>query len=543
MDTISARLTVDSNIMLHYDVGTRVPSRIITDPNRLCQVINNLVGNSIKFSPSGGRIFVKIFNFESTTDLKRQLELHPARIASEDVFIKYLDEHESLFEPDITRKPNPCDRRLLFMVSDQGIGILDENSKKLFKMFAQADATTTRKFGGSGLGLAICRQLTRILGEDISFVSAVDVGSVFFFTVNAPTPPNWQESDTIEESRCGIVDFSTDDMRKENIILLYKDRVSESVCTSILERWGYHVFPHSPDPEKNDCDNLRDLKAVLQGYKDSGTKFKCAHIHLDTEDLRNPGNYTCAVVNLFRSFNKDFKSSILAYGNIRERYIMHCIPTLSEENAKEAARYILNHLRRDNNALLYQEIIAQKGYRDYLCDLIPSIEPRMYFERFEVLARASLESSDESTLHCPFTETQLAQTPLMRMSNDVSVFVNLTDMRDQVPLFPKVNSNQSTLLPSTRVLVVEDNVLNQNLMMRMLKKLHVECDIANNGLEAIAMILKKPTIYPLIFMDLNMPELDGMEATKRIRRYLQEQALKCPIIIALTGISLLSGNN
>ena len=127
LDTISARLSFNSNIMLHYDVGPRVPCRIMTDPNRLCQIINNLVGNSIKFSPNGGRVFVKIFSYKSTGDLQKQLEQTSVRIASENLFIEYLKTHESLFEQDEMRKPSECSQRLVFMVSDQGIGISPES--------------------------------------------------------------------------------------------------------------------------------------------------------------------------------------------------------------------------------------------------------------------------------------------------------------------------------------------------------------------------------------------------------------------------------
>ncbi len=362
------------------------------------------------------------------------------------------------------------------------------------------------------------------------------VGSVFFFTIDADTPPNWSKSENIiEESQRGLAVKMSDDIKGENILLLYKDPVSTSLCTDILKRCGCTVISLSRDLEKSDYENLNELKSKFEEFKSEGRTFKCVHIQLGTVDLVQPGNYTCAVVNLFRSFNEHFKANILVYGNIRDKYILQCIPTLSEEKAKESARYILSHLRRDNNAVLYKEVIARSGYRDYSIDLIPTIDPSMYFERFEILDRPGCDARSEASF-CSTKDSFGAQSPQRRKpSSDISVFVNVKHSSNEISSLPPTYPDDEAKPHSKRVLVVEDNILNQNLMMRMLKKLNVECDIANNGLEAIEMVVKESTRYPLVFMDLNMPELDGLEATKRIRRYLSDQSLVCPIIIALTG--------
>lgn len=127
------------------DVDGDVPQVLIGDPLRLGQVLNNLVGNAIKFTERGG------------------VHLH-ARC----------------------KERNDQTATIEFSVSDTGIGISPEEQKKLFQSFSQADSSTTRRYGGTGLGLAISRRLVQLMQSDIELVSNTGQGSVFRFTVNLP---------------------------------------------------------------------------------------------------------------------------------------------------------------------------------------------------------------------------------------------------------------------------------------------------------------------------------------------------------------------
>jgi CheY-like chemotaxis protein len=84
-----------------------------------------------------------------------------------------------------------------------------------------------------------------------------------------------------------------------------------------------------------------------------------------------------------------------------------------------------------------------------------------------------------------------------------------------------------------KILVVEDNPINQEVAMALLETLHCECSLAVNGVEAVA-ALTQPHAFGLVLMDCQMPELDGFEATRRVREYERQQQLHTPIV-ALTA--------
>jgi len=120
-----------------------LPSQVESDPTRLRQILFNLIGNAIKFTEMGGvRIVVELL-------------------------------------------PQPSNQSSLrFSVIDTGIGLAPESMHRLFQPFAQADSSTTRKFGGTGLGLSICKRLASLLGGDVAVSSTLGKGSCFQLTID-----------------------------------------------------------------------------------------------------------------------------------------------------------------------------------------------------------------------------------------------------------------------------------------------------------------------------------------------------------------------
>jgi CheY-like chemotaxis protein/HPt (histidine-containing phosphotransfer) domain-containing protein len=129
--------------------------QVYADPARLRQIIANLTSNAIKFTSQG----------EVNVSVKR-VDCH--------------NHGSELRESDVTY----CG--FVFCVQDTGIGMAPDRQQKVFEMFTQADASTTRKYGGTGLGLAICKQLTALMGGNLALQSNIGEGSRFSLEVDLP---------------------------------------------------------------------------------------------------------------------------------------------------------------------------------------------------------------------------------------------------------------------------------------------------------------------------------------------------------------------
>lgn len=139
--SVIQQAAMDKRLEIHLDVAPEVPRQLVGDQLRLGQVITNLTGNAVKFTPVG------------------EIELA--------ISLQKMDSDRAT---------------VLFRVKDTGIGLTQEQQTQLFQAFTQADGSTTRKFGGTGLGLSISRRLVEMMGGNIWVESEPGKGSTFSFT-------------------------------------------------------------------------------------------------------------------------------------------------------------------------------------------------------------------------------------------------------------------------------------------------------------------------------------------------------------------------
>ncbi len=196
-----ATLATAKQVEVLFKPSPDIPKVLTGDPDRLRQILLNLVGNAVKFS-NGGEVLVSVAPVEVTDML--------------------------------------C--RLSFSVVDEGIGISAEKLNKIFEQFEQGDLSTTKTYGGTGLGLAISKDLVELMGGTLSVKSELGKGSTFSFTVpfeirntphslNVQEPPENNTATTADSSESKILD-----------ILVAEDvPINQMLIETILAQYGHAV--------------------------------------------------------------------------------------------------------------------------------------------------------------------------------------------------------------------------------------------------------------------------------------------------------------
>ncbi len=178
------------------------PSWVTGDPHRLRQILLNLVGNAIKFTDSGEVV----------------VRCAPAAAGG--------------------RAARPGEPMLLrFEVRDTGIGIPPEQKARIFQAFAQADDSTTRRFGGTGLGLVIARELAQLMGGDIGVDSEPGHGSTFWFTIKVAGP-----------QLAAVAAPDLHELSGRRLLIVEDNSTNRTTLSHQAHGWGMHVET-APDGE------------------------------------------------------------------------------------------------------------------------------------------------------------------------------------------------------------------------------------------------------------------------------------------------------
>jgi signal transduction histidine kinase/DNA-binding response OmpR family regulator len=379
---------------LLLEITPEVPAHVFADATRLRQIITNLVGNAIKFTDQG-EIALSV-----------------------------------MLDANLGKRV-----RLRFDVRDSGIGIPAEKHILIFEAFAQADGSTTRKFGGTGLGLTISARLVKLMEGEIQVESEPGKGSCFRFTacfglaslaepLDAPEP-------SIEGTRVLIVDDNCTNRR---------------ILEDLLTRWNMNPVSFENGREA--------LAALHRAVKTSPFSLVLTDAHMPGMDgfelaheIRNAPNLNGAIVMMLTS-------------NERAEDIQRCL-TLG------ISAYLTKPVRRAELRSAVCAALAGRG----------AAGPREQSTDLAVLASGIREPYD-----------------------------------------------------ALRILLADDNVVNQRVALRILEKAGHSVVLARDGVEAVEKFNGQK--FDLVLMDVQMPEMGGIEATARIRE--MEAGLRTPII-ALTA--------
>jgi PAS domain S-box-containing protein len=195
---------MERGVDLRMEIDPSLPARWLGDPGRLRQILNNLLGNAVKFTEAGEVV----------------LSVH-----------------------EMTRRPDDPRRWLRFSVRDTGIGISPERHAQIFEPFVQEDNSITRRFGGTGLGLSITRHLCHLMGGDISLTSVPGQGSEFVaelpFEPDADVP--FTSPPMQPEPMAGIVPAEAAPLASAQVLLAEDNAINELLTVTLLRRWGHKV--------------------------------------------------------------------------------------------------------------------------------------------------------------------------------------------------------------------------------------------------------------------------------------------------------------
>ena len=381
------------------EIASPVPDFVRGDSNRLRQVVTNLIGNAIKFTGHG-------------------------EVA--------LNIHVEAEEGD--------DRILHFTVSDTGIGIPAEKQKLIFQPFAQADTSTTRKYGGTGLGLTISKRLVGLMGGDMWVESEVGRGTQFHFTARFKMSEKPMATGTMAPSVS---------LRGVKVLIVDDNRTSRRILEAMLQRWEMN-----PTSAEDGEEALKQLTCA----QDVGDPYA-----LVLTDMHMPKMDGFTLVEQIRQ-RREFSASII-------------MMLTSAGHRGDGARC--------------QEL----GVAAYL------LKPIRQSELREAIARV----------------------------------LGAPPGKGAIPLVTRY-SLQDARAPQTilSVLVAEDNTVNQLLAKRLLEKRGHRVTMTMNGREALEALAKDR--FDLVLMDLQMPEMDGFQATLALREKekVKQDGFHQPVI-ALTA--------
>ncbi len=213
MKTLALRAH-QKGLELTFHIASEVPEDVVGDSGRLCQILINLVGNAIKFTPSGD----VILRAELEPGDRRELEVH-------------------------------------FSVTDTGIGIPAEKHKLIFEAFAQADGSTTRNYGGTGLGLAISSHLVALMGGRIWLDSVPGKGSTFHFTAR------------FERAHKSVRNLSPDQPELKAIPVLVVDdnEANRRILVDMTRSWGMQAT--SAEDGKTALHKIEEAQAAGKAFR------------------------------------------------------------------------------------------------------------------------------------------------------------------------------------------------------------------------------------------------------------------------------------
>jgi CheY-like chemotaxis protein/CHASE3 domain sensor protein len=542
----------------HVDLRTDATRRLLTDAQRLGQILKNLLSNALKFTERG------------------EIELTASA---------------------------PAPDQVTFAVRDTGIGISEHQQGIIFEAFRQADGSTHRKYGGTGLGLTISRDLARLLGGDIAVQSKPGQGSTFTLTLPVehhatPVTPAFRDSPVAPGSATrrapesaapprpngatgpshpaplgpATIEDDREHLQSDSrlVLIVEDDTAFAAILRDLARQSGFQCIVTQSATEAAAAATLYRPKAVLL---DMNLPDQSGLSVLD-QLKRNPHTRHIPVHVLSVA---DYSQEALAMGAVgyvlkpvRREQIEQALARLEakfsqdlrnllivEDDARQ--RESISQLLANGSVLITAvgsaaEALAQLRASTFDCmvldlnlpdlsgyDLLQQMTEQegVAFPPVIVYTGSALSRDEEHALR-RFSKSIIikdARSP-ERLLDEVTLFLHQVESKlpeERRRMLQQVRDRDATL-EGRQILVVEDDVRNIFALTSLLEPKGITIRIARNGREAIEALdgdrVEAGRPVDLVLMDIMMPEMDGFTAMREIRK--RPEWRKLPII-ALTA--------
>ncbi len=564
------------NLDLSVELDGSLPSHVRTDPQRLQQVLKNLLANAFKFTDQGSV----------------QLRIHA------------VEDRRGLDNDALHR----AGRVIAFSVVDTGIGIPRNKQKIIFEAFQQADGTTSREYGGTGLGLSISREITRLLGGEIHVQSEPGQGSSFTIFLPdrylgpeegaggeeaaapeqlpprrldqprspAPSRPLDALAQTPAVQPEALAPKPVDDDREhlregDRVLLIIEDDVTFArIMVGMARERGFKaVVATRGDTGLALANELQptaitlDIQLpVVDGWsildrlkRNPRTRHIPVHV-ISIVEKSKKGAAMGAFAYLEKPVSKDaLEGAFTHIQTFVDKKVKHLL--LIEDDANQA-RSISELVGEGEDVAVTSVSSGEAALRElesgeFECvvldlmlgdvdgtKLLEQIKTQPRFRDLPVIVYTAKELSKKEELRLKkFAESVILKSGAAspeKLLSDTAIFLHRIEekMPDRSRKLLQESRVEEESLAGKKVLVVDDDVRNIFALTSVLESQGLEVLYAENGRDGIAALERNPDV-DLVLMDVMMPEMDGYETMKAIRK---DPAYKALPIIAITAKAL-----
>jgi CheY-like chemotaxis protein/signal transduction histidine kinase len=509
-----------------------VPSQIVSDSQRLLQIMKNLVSNALKFTPAG-RVTVSI---------------------------------------EKGRGPVP----ILFRVQDTGIGISEDKQALIFEAFKQSDGSVNRTYGGTGLGLTISRELAALLGGSISLQSTPGVGSTFTLHLplemprsdgeTAPVPAPELDSLPPQEAESSPTFIPEALQPDDRLILVVEDDATFSrLMTDLAHEAGFKAVQVNRGEAALEFIRTHPISAVLLDIKlpdisglsilerlkaDPATRHIPIHVISGANCVQNA--LTLGAIGYLQKPAQadELKTIFRRIDGALAQKVKKVLLVEDDKCQRQATKDLLGSddiaITEARSGAEARQKLWTETFDCMILDLrLPDISG------FELLEAMETELPGSKPPVVVYTAKELSREEQERLERYAQSIVikgarSPERLLDEVSLF--LHRLESSLPPQSqtllqqlrsdalglkgrRILLVDDDMRNVYALVNALENHGLKISVARNGRQCLSQLEVDPEIE-LVLMDIMMPEMDGYETMRFIR---QNPAWKKLSIIALTA--------